>query len=223
MIIAIDGPAASGKSTTARRVAARLGFRYLDTGAMYRALALAARRRGLSAKAFAEHLPAVALDLWYDADGAQRVYLDGEDVSDAIRTREMGAAASAISQFPSVRAFLVAEQQNLGRRYSAECGGAVLDGRDVGTVIFPDADVKVFMVADPRERARRRLSELEARGEAADLDGLEAELVARDVADAAREASPLRPAADAVHLDTTALTPEEQVDYVVRLAQERGR
>lgn len=226
MIIALDGPAASGKSTTARLVARRLGFRYLDTGAMYRAFALAALRRGLSPEAFAADLPPLALDLGYDADGNQTVALDGEDVTEAIRTREMGPAASAISRHAPVRAYLVRMQQALGRRYSDEAGGAVLDGRDIGTVVFPDAELKVFVIADARTRAERRLAELEARGEqhpdrAAALAALEAELVERDAQDAARAAGPLRAAPDAIVVDTTDLSPEEQVEIVVAHAQRR--
>lgn len=226
MIIALDGPAASGKSTTARLVAQRLGFRYLDTGAMYRALALAAQRRGMTDEAFAAELPPVQLDLGYDADGNQTVALDDEDVTAAIRTREMGLAASAISRHAPVRDYLVRMQQALGRQYSAEAGGAVLDGRDIGTVVFPDAELKVFVIADARIRAERRLAELEARGEtypdrAAALDAMEAELVERDRADAARAAGPLRAAPDAILLDTTALSPEEQVEIVVRHAEAR--
>lgn len=226
MIIALDGPAASGKSTTARLVAKRLGFRYLDTGAMYRALALAAQRRGLSDEAFAAVLPPVRLDLGYDADGNQTVALDGEDVTGVIRTREMGLAASAISRHAPVRDYLVRMQQALGRQYSADAGGAVLDGRDIGTVVFPDAALKVFVIADARTRAERRLAELEARGEVypdreAALDVLEAELVERDRADAARAAGPLRAASDAILLDTTELSPEEQVEIVVQHAEAR--
>ena len=226
MIIALDGPAASGKSTTARLVAQRLGFRYLDTGAMYRALALAAQQRGMTDEAFASVLPSVRLDLGYDADGNQTVALDGEDVTAAIRTRDMGLAASAISRHAPVREYLVQMQQELGRRYSKEAGGAVLDGRDIGTVVFPDAELKVFVIADARTRAERRLAELEARGEVypdreAALDVLEAELVARDRADAARAAGPLKAAPDAILLDTTELSPEEQVEIVVQHALAR--
>ena len=221
MIIAIDGPAGSGKSTTARAVAARLGFRYLDTGATYRALALAADRLGLDPETFAHVLPEVDLDVRYDGDGAQHVWLDGEDVTDALRAREMGPAASAIGRYPAVRERLVALQREIGKTIAAREGGVVLDGRDIGTVVFPDADVKVFMVADAGERARRRHAELYARGEDSDVQLLEAEIVARDAQDAARSVGPLRPAEDAVHLDTTRLTPEEQVDFVVRLARDR--
>jgi len=226
MIIALDGPAASGKSTTARLVAQRLGFRYLDTGAMYRALALAAQQRGMTDEAFASVLPPARLDLGYDADGNQTVALDGEDVTAAIRTRDMGLAASAISRHAPVREYLVQMQQELGRRYSKEAGGAVLDGRDIGTVVFPDAELKVFVIADARTRAERRLAELEVRGEfypdrEAALDALEAELVARDHADAARAAGPLRAAPDAILLDTTELSPEEQVEIVVQHALAR--
>ena len=193
---------------------------------MYRALALAAQQRGMTDEAFASVLPSVRLDLGYDADGNQTVALDGEDVTAAIRTRDMGLAASAISRHAPVREYLVQMQQELGRRYSKEAGGAVLDGRDIGTVVFPDAELKVFVIADARTRAERRLAELEARGEVypdreAALDVLEAELVARDRADAARAAGPLKAAPDAILLDTTELSPEEQVEIVVQHALAR--
>ena len=193
---------------------------------MYRALALAAQQRGMTDEAFASVLPSVRLDLGYDADGNQTVALDGEDVTAAIRTRDMGLAASAISRHAPVREYLVQMQQELGRRYSKEAGGAVLDGRDIGTVVFPQAELKVFVIADARTRAERRLAELEARGEVypdreAALDVLEAELVARDRADAARAAGPLKAAPDAILLDTTELSPEEQVEIVVQHALAR--
>lgn len=221
MIIAIDGPAGSGKSTTARLVARRLGVRYLDTGATYRALALAAHRAGLDDVAFAAALPDVALDVHYDEEGRQRVWIDGEDVTDALRAREMGPLASALARHTPVRERLVALQRGVGRAIARRDGGVVLDGRDIGTVVFPDADVKVFMVADPRERARRRQRELAERGEVADLAALEAEIVARDVQDSARAFGPLKCADDAVVLDTTAMTPEDQVEFVARLAEGR--
>ena len=219
VIIAIDGPAGSGKSTTARLVARRLGVRYLDTGATYRALALAAHRAGLDDLAFAEALPDVPLDVRYDGDGVQRVWIDGEDVTDALRAREMGPLASALARHTPVRERLVTLQRSVGQAIAGRDGGVVLDGRDIGTVVFPDADVKVFMVADPRERARRRQRELEGRGEIADLDVLEAEIVARDAQDAGRAFGPLRCASDAVVLDTTAMSPEEQVEFVARLVE----
>ncbi len=219
MIIAIDGPAGSGKSTTARSVARRLGVRYFDTGATYRALAYAARRAGLDDVAFAAALPEVALDVRYDADGAQRLWMEGEDVTDALRSREMGPLASALARHTPVRERMVALQRSVGQAIAARDGGVVLDGRDIGTVVFPDADVKVFMVADPHERARRRQRELGARGEDADLDVLEAEIVARDAQDTARAFGPLKCADDATVLDTTVLSPEEQVEFVARLVE----
>ena len=223
MIIAIDGPAGSGKSTTARRVAARLGVRYLDTGATYRALAFAARAAGLDDEAFAATLPDVDLDIRYADDGAQRVWIGGEDVTEVLRSREMGPLASALARHTPVRERLVALQRAVGQAIAARDGGVVLDGRDIGTVVFPDADVKVFMVADPHERARRRQRELGARGEDADLDVLEAEILARDAQDMARAFGPLRCADDAVVLDTTRMTPEEQVEFVARLAEAHRR
>ena len=222
MIIAIDGPAGSGKSTTARAVAERLGYLYLDTGAMYRAVALAFLRqeREMTDEAAQALLPGVRVDLVH-AEGDLRVLLGGEDVSQAIRRSEVGAGASRVATLPSVRRKLVDEQRRIARRYHETGGGVVLDGRDIGTVVFPDADVKIFLVADPGIRAARRCRELEARGEAVPYETVLEEMMRRDRQDAERALAPLRKADDAVELDTTRLTVAQQVERVLARVQER--
>jgi len=219
VIVAIDGPAGSGKSTTARRVAARLGWLYLDTGAMYRALGVAFLDRGLAftPDAAADALPGLRLDLRPDAGGL-RVLVDGDDLSERIRTPEASEAASRVSALPAVRERMVEEQRRIAR---AQPEGAVLEGRDIGTVVFPDAEVKVFLVADPAERARRRHAELAAGGDAPPLAEVAADLDARDARDRDRAVAPLRPAADAVELDTTGLSVDEQIEAVVALVRQR--
>ena len=219
LIIAIDGPAASGKSTTARLVAERLGYVYVDTGAMYRAVTLAVLRSGLDPhdRHAVETLAEGSAILLERNDGAAvRVLLNGEDVSAAIRTPEVTANVSLISSYPGVRRRLVDLQ-----RQAAERGGIVLDGRDIGTVVFPNADVKIFMVADIDARARRRHAELEILGAEVSIDGLAAQLAERDRQDSTRDASPLRKADDAVEIDTSVLTVEQQVERVVALARAR--
>lgn len=222
MIVAIDGPAGSGKSTTARRVAAALDYLYLDTGAMYRAMALAFLRAGADFEPghAGRVLAGTRLDVAH-ADDGMHVLLNGEDVSARIRTAEVSEAASRVSALPAVREALVAQQRRIGRERRARGEGVVLEGRDIGTVVFPDADVKVFMQADPRERARRRVADYEARGEAASFDAVLDEIEARDRRDAERAHSPLRRADDAVVLDTTERTIDEQVGWVVDLVRER--
>jgi cytidylate kinase len=199
MVIAIDGPAGAGKSTVAKAVARRLGFTYLDSGAMYRAVALAALERGLDP---AEVAPTVRIEL------GDRVLLDGRDVTEAIRTPQISEAASEAAAQPSVRAAMVAEQRRLLGR-----GDWVAEGRDIGTVVAPDADLKVFLTADPQERARRRAAEL-----GADPQAVLAEQTIRDERDRTREHSPLQAAPGAVELDTTALTLEHVVERVADLA-----
>jgi cytidylate kinase len=223
MIIAIDGPAGSGKSTTARAVADRLGYLYLDTGAMYRAVGLAFARAGVapSERTAPEVLAALDLDLRHGA-GGQEVWLGGENVSEAIRTPEASRAASDVATLPAVREALVAQQRRLAAKYVAQGGGVVLDGRDIGTVVFPDADVKVFLVADLETRARRRAAEQEQRGLTADVAALVEEIRARDEQDASRAVGPLRKASDAAELDTSTLSIEEQVERVLALARERS-
>ncbi|MEO1075440.1 MAG: (d)CMP kinase [Bacteroidota bacterium] len=228
MIVAIDGPAGSGKSTTARLVAKRFGWLYLDTGAMYRTVALAFLRAGAAFTNEAAESVAASLALRVEpqSDG-MRVILDGEDVTGQIRTPEVGEAASRVSSLPAVRAALLDVQRQTARRLVSEGGGVVLDGRDIGTVVFPDADLKVFMKADLDERAERRHAELVRKCEAKgtpppDLEAVRAEIAERDRRDTQRAHAPLRQADDAVALDTTTHSIEEQVEHVLHLIAERG-
>jgi cytidylate kinase len=222
-IVAIDGPAGAGKSTAAKRLAAALGFALVDTGAIYRAVALAASRQGIAFDDDARLAGVLQqLDIRFEplpAGGDQRVLLGGEDVSQAIRTPPMSLGASAVSARPVVRAGLL----DLQRRLATAPGnrGAVLEGRDIGTVVFPDADLKVFLTASPEVRARRRHAELQARGDPASYQDVLADQTRRDRDDSTREVAPLRPAGDAVLLDTSALGLEEVVAALVRAAEPR--
>ena len=198
-VIAIDGPAGAGKSTVARAVARATGFTYMDSGAMYRAVALAALTRGIGV---AEAAASSSISL------GERVLLDGVDVTAEIRTPQVSEAASRAAADPSVRSALVAQQRRL-----LGCGDWVAEGRDIGTVVAPDAAVKVFLTADPAERARRRAAEL-----GVDVDTVLAEHAIRDERDRTRAVSPLEPAPGAVTLDTTGMTIDEVVDQIVALA-----
>jgi cytidylate kinase len=202
-VVAIDGPAGAGKSTVARGVAVALGFTYLDSGAMYRSVALAATRRGLDPAQIAGSVR---------IDPGDRVSLDGEDVTEAIRSPEVSEAASRAAEDPAVRRAMVALQ----RRLLAH-GDWVAEGRDIGTVVAPDADVKVFLTADARERAKRRAREL-----GADMETVLSEQTIRDQRDRAREHSPLRPAPGAVVLDTTGMSVEQVVGQIVELIRDAG-
>jgi len=207
-LIAIDGPSGVGKSTTARRVAERLGWQYLDTGAMYRAAALAVLRANLAL----EDRPALerllaGLDLAQDGG---RMYLAGEDVSEAIRGPEVTLQVTPVSADARVREVLVDQQRRIGNR-----GRWVVDGRDIGTVVFTQACCKVFLTASPEARARRRFLELQAKGQAPDFDAVLADLQRRDLADSTRAASPLRKAKDAVELDSSDLSLDQVVDWIV--------
>ena len=215
-MIAIDGPSGAGKSTAGRVLAERLGYVFLDTGAMYRALALKALESGTPLDDEAA-LAALAGDTRIDLTAGRQVLLDGRDVSAAIRAQEVGTAASRLSVHPAVRRRMVARQQEMGR-----AGAVVLDGRDIGTAVFPDAEVKFYVDADPRLRARRRHQELVAAGGAADVSAIEREIRARDHADSTRSDSPLTRAADAIHLDTSGLDPEDVVRRML-LAVEAAR
>lgn len=216
MIVTIDGPAGSGKSTTARRVAARLDYVYLDTGAMYRAVALAfLQAGGAPTPEVAERvLSGLDVDVRYESD-TMKIFLNEEEVTDRIRSAEVGSIVSEISTLQPVRAYMVEEQRRIGREQEARHGGVVLDGRDIGTVVFPEAPVKIFMVADLDERARRRQQEYEEAGEDLSLEEVREEIEQRDRRDRNREIAPLRRADDAVTLDTTERTIEEQVTFVV--------
>lgn len=226
MIVAIDGPAGSGKSTVARALAAREHLTYLDTGAMYRAVTCAALERGVDVSD-ADAVAALArgLDISLTAGaGGERLTIDGEDLTAQIRTPEVDANVSAVAAVPAVRESMVALQ-----RKAAEAGDVVAEGRDIGTVVFPAAEVKVYLSADPSARALRRAvqrqggdtaKDASAQVDAAETAAIEAELVARDKADSTREASPLRPAADAVHIDSTDLTVDEVCDRIASLMRE---
>jgi len=215
LIIAIDGPVGSGKSTLARRVAELLGYVYIDTGAMYRALALKALRNGISLDA-SDALVQLARESRIDLraeSGSQRVFLDGEDVTTAIRTSEVSQAASKVAVVAGVRQRLVAEQRRAG-----EQGGVVMEGRDIGSVVFPDAGLKIFLTASPEVRAERRWREHQQKGDALDLARTLDEIRERDRRDRERSTSPLVRAPDAVIVDSTAMEPEEVACLVVMLA-----
>jgi cytidylate kinase len=217
-IVAIDGPSGVGKSTLSKLLAKELGFLHLDTGAMYRAVALAARRRGIAAdhqEALGRLVTAVTID-FAPAAGGDRVLLDGEDVSAAIRTPEISLLTSQVSACPAVREALVDRQRVLGAR-----GGVVLEGRDIGTVGFPDAEVKIFLTASAGERGRRRFLELQAKGMAVDLARTIAEVEARDAADSGRSHSPLVQAADAEVIDTSSLGIDEVLAVMLKIVAQR--
>lgn len=206
IVVAVDGPAGAGKSTASRALAQRLGYAYVDSGAMYRAVGVVAAERGVALDDD-EALAGLVASLRFELrDGGAGLAVDGRDVSLAIRRADAGELASRVSTRPVVRERLVALQRALGG-----AGGVVMEGRDIGTVVFPDAPVKLYLTADPAERAARRAAELRGRGEAVDEAGLAADLAARDQRDTARAHAPLRPAADAEVLDTSAVPFDEVV------------
>jgi len=218
-IIAIDGPVGSGKSTLARRVAELMGYVYIDTGAMYRALALKALRHRVpleNASALEDLARETRIDLRAQ-NGTQRVFLDGEDVTVAIRTPDVSQASSKIAVVPGVRHVLVAEQRRAG-----EQGGVVMEGRDIGSVVFPDASLKIYLTASPEVRAGRRWREHKHKGEEIELSRTLEEIHERDRRDRERSASPLVRALDAVVVDSTAMDSEEVARLVVMLAKEQA-
>jgi cytidylate kinase len=219
-IITIDGPAGSGKSTVSRLLATRLKVLYLDTGAMYRAVALQAKRKGVDLKD-KEKISRLCRDLdlqFKTLDGATRLFVGAEDISAAIRSPEMDMLSSAISAIKEVR-----EAMTLLQRKMAEQGGVVAEGRDMGTVVFPDADYKFFVNADPEVRAGRRYRERLERGEAVSRGEVEKELRKRDAQDMTRALAPLVPAKDAIIIDTTNLTVEEVVERMVKTIERRDK
>ena len=231
LVIAIDGPVGSGKSTVARRVADLMGYIYIDTGAMYRSVAFKALRRGISfdqgalndsgnLNKAADELTTLATDTRIDLrqqNGTQQVFLDGEDVTAAIRTPEVAQAASKVAVVSGVRKVLVAEQRRAGQQ-----GGVVMEGRDIGSVVFPDAELKIFLTASPEVRAERRWREHQQKGDAIDLARTLDEIHERDRRDRERTSSPLVQATDAVVVDSTAMEPEEVARLVVMLANRKS-
>ncbi len=214
--IAVDGPASSGKGTVARGVARALGYAYVDTGSMYRSVALCAQERGVDwadAHAVAAVASSLRFDFAWDGD-ALRVRVDGRDVTSEIRTGEIGLGASEVSAHPPVRAVLLGLQRSMGAE-----GGVVMDGRDIGTVVLPEAELKVYLDASLEERARRRWAELVARGEPTERAQVERDLAERDRQDQEREVAPLCVAEDAVVVDTTAMSIGEAIDAVLTLAR----
>ena len=216
--VAIDGPAGAGKSTLARRLAAEMGYIYVDTGAMFRTIGLYALRKGVDPKdnaAVNTLLPEIGLRV--DCiDGEQHIYLNGEDVSTAIRTEEAGMAASAVGANPEVRAFLLELQRDQARRRSV-----IMDGRDIGTVILPQAQVKIFLTASVETRANRRYEEYLAKGEKADLEDIKKDIEIRDHQDMTREISPLRQAEDAVLVDSSNMNIEEVVAAILGIYRDK--
>jgi CMP/dCMP kinase len=221
-VITVDGPSGSGKGTVSRRIAARLGWHLLDSGALYRLVALAGQQSGLSAQDEAGHA-AVAGNMLVTfgetADGGERVLLGGPavEVTGAIRSEEAGQGASRVAAWPSVRTALLQRQ-----RQFAQPPGLVADGRDMGTVVFPAARLKIFLTATPDERARRRYNQLKDKGSGASLAALSLEIAERDRRDSTRAVAPLVPAADAVTVDSTSLTIDEVVDRIMAEARARG-
>ncbi|WP_405346160.1 (d)CMP kinase [Ruminococcus sp.] len=217
--IAIDGPAGAGKSTIARLTAKELGFIYVDTGALYRTIGLAAFRRSLTAEdkdAIIEMLTVIKVELAFNEKHDQIVLLDGEDVSGLIRTPEISMMASAVSAIPEVRAFLLDLQRDM-----AHTNNVIMDGRDIGTVVLPDAKIKIFLSASPECRARRRYDELIEKGMDVKYEDILSDVVARDYADSHRDIAPLKPADDAIMVDTSGEDLETSVNKLLTIMRDR--
>jgi cytidylate kinase len=214
LIIAIDGPSGAGKGTIARALAARLNYRHVDTGAMYRAVAWKTIETGLDLRDEAA-VAALSEGARFELEGG-RVIIDGTDISHAIRPPEIDAAATTVARYPAVRRVLVARQRDIGRT-----GGVVMEGRDIGTVVFPDAEVKIYLDASPEERARRRANDPAHRSTTAALAEVATALAERDRSDSTRAASPLSMAADAILIETTGVAVESVVDRVMAIVDER--
>ncbi|MCH3951113.1 MAG: (d)CMP kinase [Acidaminococcus sp.] len=218
IIIAIDGPAGAGKSTIAKKVAAKLGYAYIDTGAMYRAVTLCFLQSGAPFSEDVVTREAETMDLSFAyKDGVNRVYVNGKEVTEAIRTLEVSRNVSKVSAVGGVRKAMVALQRKIG-----SMGGVVMDGRDIGTVVFPHAELKVFLTASVEERAHRRYLELKEKGEDVDLEDLKKRIAERDHLDETREIAPLRKADDAVLVDSTTLSIDEVTAKIVALAERNG-
>lgn len=216
--IAIDGPAGAGKSTIARLAAKELGFIYVDTGALYRTIGLAAQRRSIEASdtdAVTAMLPEITVELAFNDLHEQIVLLNGEDVSSQIRTPEIAKMASAVSAIPAVRTFLLEQQRDMARRHNV-----IMDGRDIGTVVLPDAKIKIFLSASPECRARRRCDELIAKGMDVTYEGILNSVIERDYADSHREVAPLKPADGAIIVDTSWQTKEQSVAQLIGIMKE---
>ena len=217
--IAIDGPSGAGKSSLARRCAEAFGFRYVDTGAIYRTVAFAAIQKNLPVNtpdAVSDFLQEIAIEIQYDELGVQHMILDGEDVTNDIRTPEVSVRASDLSALPAVRQFLMDMQRNLAKSHSV-----IMDGRDIGTVVLPDAGLKIFLTASVEERARRRMLELQQKGEEVSFDDVLNSIAYRDCQDSGRETAPLKKAEDAVLLDTTDLSFDESFAALSQLILQR--
>ena len=216
--VAIDGPAGAGKSTLARQAARELGYLYVDTGAIYRTVALRVLRSGADASDPAQVislLDRMEIRMDYGADGEQRMFLDGEDVTRSIRENAVSGLASQVSAIPAVRDFLLEYQRATAREHNV-----VMDGRDIGTVVLPDADVKIFLTASLYARARRRVNDLVQRGQTADFETIRREVEERDLRDQTRSVAPLKRAEDATVLDTSSLTLEESLLALLKLIRE---
>lgn len=217
--VAIDGPSGAGKSTLARAIARRLGYVYVDTGAIYRTIGYYIWKAGVDPRdgaAVAAELPKLHVELCYGDDGLQRMYLNGADVTDAIRLPEVSRYASDVSAHPAVRSYLLEMQRDLARTHSV-----VMDGRDIGTVVLPDAAVKVFLTASPEARAQRRMRELEQRGTPQPFEQVLSDIQQRDYNDTHRATAPLRQAADAVALDTTELNFQESEEALLCIIRKK--
>ncbi len=217
--IAIDGPSGAGKSTLAKMVASEFNFLYVDTGAIYRTVGLYAKKNDVDPQdgpAVTALLDSIQIDMNYGEDGLQHMYLNGDDVTTAIRQHEISAYASAVSAIPEVRTFLLDMQRSFART-----NNVVMDGRDIGTVVLPDAQIKIFLTADPEDRARRRYEELLQRGQQTDYDTVLKDLIQRDYNDSHRAAAPLKQAEDALLLDTTGNTLEESKELLLSTVKER--
>ncbi len=216
--IAIDGPAGAGKSTVAKGVAKKLGYIYVDTGALYRAIGVHALRKGVDTKD-AEGVGALLSEIKVElkfVDGVQKVFLCGEDVSEAIRTPDASMAASNVSAIPAVRAFLLDLQRDIASK-----NNCLMDGRDIGTVVLPDAQIKIFMTADVEERARRRYKELQEKGISDTFEQVLSEMKERDFQDSNRPIAPLKPAEDSIIFDSTGHTLQQSIDEISALIGEK--